>query len=433
VLGTRLRNARLASGLSQAEVAGNAVSTAYVSRIEAGQRRPDLKVLEQLAPRAGITLQELLHGGAADKAAELRVALDYAELSLRAGSAEDALERSSAVLDQLTDRELDLRRQAELIRALALEATGNVDDCIRLLEDVVGGEVKDVLWLRSAIALTRCYRETGDLARAIELGESAFGLLGELGIDAAPEGVQLVVTVAAAHFERGDVGHAVRLCQRAIDQAEHLDSPRALASAYWNTSVMESERGNVASAISLAERAIALLAHEDDNRNLARLHSQLGIFQLRLDPPDTESAYANLEQAARALEWSSASPTDKARNQLALARALFLKGQVDDADEQVAECYAIVRDTAPLLAADALVLQGQIAAERGDKSAAEALFTQAVAALTSVGADRHAAKLWFELGALLERLGAQGPALDAYRRGAVSTGLVQPSVERALT
>ena len=41
VLGPRVRAARLRAGLTQAEAAGTEMSTAYVSRIEAGQRRPD--------------------------------------------------------------------------------------------------------------------------------------------------------------------------------------------------------------------------------------------------------------------------------------------------------------------------------------------------------------------------------------------------------
>src|SRR5947208_6259531 len=40
VLGERMRLARIRAGLTQSQVAGEDVSTAYISRIEAGQRRP---------------------------------------------------------------------------------------------------------------------------------------------------------------------------------------------------------------------------------------------------------------------------------------------------------------------------------------------------------------------------------------------------------
>ena len=61
-LGTRVRNARLAKGLTQSEVAGEDASTAYISRIEAGHRRPDGRLLEKIAARIDTTLEQLLHG-----------------------------------------------------------------------------------------------------------------------------------------------------------------------------------------------------------------------------------------------------------------------------------------------------------------------------------------------------------------------------------
>src|SRR3954452_5179146 len=49
VLGQRLRAARVAAGMTQGQAAADDVTVGYVSRIEAGQRRPNAKVLELLA------------------------------------------------------------------------------------------------------------------------------------------------------------------------------------------------------------------------------------------------------------------------------------------------------------------------------------------------------------------------------------------------
>jgi hypothetical protein len=43
--------------------------------------------------------------------------------------------------------------------------------------------------------------------------------------------------------------------------------------------------------------------------------------------------------------------------------------------------------------------------------------------LTSIGSDRGAAQLWFELADLLEEVGDFDAARDAYKSAAVSTGL----------
>ena len=51
------------------------------------------------------------------------------------------------------------------------------------------------------------------------------------------------------------------------------------------------------------------------------------------------------------------------------------------------------------------------------------LFKHAVHVLTGVGADREAAQLWLELGTLLESVGEDDAARQAYRSAAASAGL----------
>ena len=114
---------------------------------------------------------------------------------------------------------------------------------------------------------------------------------------------------------------------------------------------------------------------------------------------------------------------DKADNQLAMARANLILGDIETAAEQSANSYGISREQAPLSAAEALVLRGQIAASTGNTEEASSLYKEAILLLSGVGADRRAAELLFELGGLLQDVGEQGAALDAYRRAAASTGL----------
>jgi len=439
ILGRRLRNARVAAGLTQTEAAAGDASTAYISRIEAGQRRPDLRLLGQVATRLGTTVEELLVGISRDKRAELRVQLDFAELSLASGSVQEALDQSGAILAQLADAGIgvaepadpgladsglaDLERPARFVQAFALEASGDLDNAILALEKITAEPPADLDWIRGLIALSRCYREAGDLAMAIDVGERASATIEEQGLAGLNEAMQLTLTVAAAYFERGDSSHAVRLCKQTIQRAEEFDSATARGSAYWNASVMASRQGLVNEALALGRKAIALFEQDSDNRNLARLRTEMASMQLRLDPPEAAEAKDNLERAARELDWSSASPIDKAANQLAMARANLLLGDSDAAVEQSAASLQITREQAPLSAAEALVLQGQIAASQGRSDDASGSYKEAILLLSGVGADRRAAELWFELGGLLQDVGDAAAALDAYRRAAASTGL----------
>ena len=424
ILGGRIRRARLAAGLTQAELASGVASTAYVSRIEAGQRRPDVKLLRALAERLEASPEELLVGVSREQRAGLQLALDYAELSLVSGDAEQALTAAQQLLAEAFDADVpDIILGTRRVHALALEASGDFAQAIDELEQLVGGEGTGAPELQ--IALCRCYRETGDLSSAVDLGERAHQELTQRGLEGADDGVQLAVTLAAAYFERGNTSRAIRLCRQAVTAAEKTGSPVAKGAAYWNASVMESKEGDSDAALALARKALAQLTSANDNRNLGRLRTQLGILQLRSDPPLAQEALETLTLARRELDSASASPADKADNQLAQGRAALLLGATSEAAEQVEQALRLAGDDLPFVVADARVLQGQLAAGAGDLIGAAAAYRAAVATLTAVGSDRRAAQLWFDLGEVWDAVGRQEEAMDAYRRAAASTGLQQ--------
>ncbi len=440
LLGQRLRHARVRAGLTQGEAAGETMSTAYISRIEAGQRRPGTELLLALAQRLHCTAEELLAPDDSvetyDQAVVARVTLelDYAELALRTGGAGEARRRTQGVLEEaeLTSAvPRSLCRQAALLDALALEAEGSLNDAIIELEDFVTDEtspgvaVDDIRLLRALTALSRSYRESGDFARAVDVGVRAEALVDSAQLVGSAEGLQLAVTVAAAHYERGDVNHAVRLCMRAVESAEGLDSPAARAAAYWNSSMMQYRQGQVTAALPLAQKAIGLLDQTNDARNQARLRTMLATLQLRLDPPDLEAAIANFLRAELELEHSDSSTGDLARNQIGLARARYLSNDLAVAHDLADSAWEATSQTFPLLAAEARVLHGQIAAAEGATERAVAHFREAILALSGIGDDRGAAQLWFEIGGLLQECGQTDDALEAYRRAAASTGLTR--------
>jgi transcriptional regulator with XRE-family HTH domain len=425
VLGERIRTARLRTGLTQAQVAGTGMSVGYVSRIESGQRRPDPHLLELIADAVGTSVDELLVGIAPDRLIELRVQLDHAELALVTGSAAQSLEIVDRILAEPAVEDLpDVEREASYLRAGALEATGDMQSAILVLEDLAETPSQDLQWINGLTALSRCYRETGELGRAIEVGERAAAFIDEHGLAGLDEAVRLSLAVANAYLDRGDIGYAARMCQRVIDRAEELASPVAKASAYWNLSIAESRRGRASMAVELARRALGILGSVDENRNVARLQTQVAILQLRLDPPEAAEALELLRRAEQGMTMTWAGPADIADNHLAQARAQFLLGDPHSARQLASATVDRSRATAPVVAADALALLGQLSAQAGDVQAARDHFQQAVLLLSGVGADRSAAQLWFELAHLMESIGDASSALDAYRRAGASSGLV---------
>ncbi len=424
-LGRRLRSIRVARGLTQGDVVGDAISVAYLSRLETGARRPTVKVLSALAARLDVSIDSLLESERGPDPDELRLALDYAELALESGEPTEAAQHIDTVLSRLDEPAgPGIEERARLLHARSLEASGREDDAVIELEGLLERDsLSGLSRIKAGIALSRIHRETGDLGRAITSGEEVLSQLRLAGLEASDEAVQLSVTVAAAYFERGDTAHAVRLCTKAISQAETLDSPRARASAYWNASVMQANRGDIAAAVPLAERALSLLGEGQDARNLARLRTEVGRLQLELDPPAVDEARENLTRAVSEMEWSSASPTDRAWTLLGLARAAFLSGELEQARDLIGEVETTSRGHAPLAEAEALTLAGRTCAEEGRMAEAADFYQQAVLRLSAIGADKAAAQLWFDLASLLESVDLSEAARDAYRRAAASTGL----------
>ncbi len=359
----------------------------------------------------------------------MRLEVDYAEIALEMGDAGEALRRVGILLKAEGSLDTPVVRRARSIRARALEVSGQVEAAVEEFETLIREE-EGVLAFVSGIALCRCHRELGDNGRAIEVGERLLEKASEWGLNGSDEAIQLTVTLAAAHFERGDIEYAVRLCRRASEAAEKTGSIQARASAYWNASVLEMKRGSLPTAIALAQRALAMLGEGGDARSLARLRSQLGLMQLQLDPPELEEAQANLEAAASSMVTSSASQIDKLRNDMGLARTWLLRGDYSRACAMASKTYEAAAEAAPLVAADACSIQGQAAAARGDMEGAQSAFRAAVMTLTAVGADRRAAQLWLDLGTLLDAMGDVDASRDAYRCAAVSAGLRPRGVER---
>ena len=76
-IGERISQRRLALGLSQRDLASEGVSYAYISRIEAGTRRPSVRALRTLATKLDASAY-WLETGQDDPAQELaRIVLDH--------------------------------------------------------------------------------------------------------------------------------------------------------------------------------------------------------------------------------------------------------------------------------------------------------------------------------------------------------------------
>src|ERR671932_2192415 len=90
-LGERLRQLRVAAGMTQTDLAGDRFSKEYVSQIERGKTRPTAETIEWLAARLGADASFLEQGVSADQRGRVETLLARAEALTKADHYEDAI------------------------------------------------------------------------------------------------------------------------------------------------------------------------------------------------------------------------------------------------------------------------------------------------------------------------------------------------------
>ena len=119
-LGDRVRQLRIARGLTQTDLAGERFSKEYVSQIERGKTRPTAETIEWLAARLGVDSTFLEIGVSSSERERVESVIVRAEASIEQGEYAEALE----ALDKL-EPELATVAAPELeLRALLASALG---------------------------------------------------------------------------------------------------------------------------------------------------------------------------------------------------------------------------------------------------------------------------------------------------------------------
>jgi transcriptional regulator with XRE-family HTH domain len=418
-LGRRIKRLRQQRGMTQGQLAGGVASTAYVSRIEAGLRRPDASVLEGLAGNLDVEVAELLIGEATPLRSRVELDLNAAEWALSTGAPAEALDRLASLPAHV---DADQRQRARLLEALIGQALG-VDPIPALQELASDKPANLTTWLRAQTALCRALCDNGELDSAAVAGELALEHLESLELTGTDDGVRLAVTLAGIYELRGELPEALRLAEETLARADEAATPRARAYAYWNASLRRTQESDIGSAIAYADRALTLLGSEDDARQRALLRTSIGRFHLRADQPDIATALEILATAGRELTLSGASAVEIAATTVETARGHVMSGDTATADVLVAGVLAQRDGLGAYLTADALVLRGEILAAT-DAPAALDSYHEAVEALASGDQDRAVARLWYQIAARFEAIGDTPAALDAYRRGGVASGVL---------
>jgi transcriptional regulator with XRE-family HTH domain len=427
-IGARLRELRQARGLSQQALAGDGISPGYVSLIESGKRTPSASVVARLAERLGVPVAELLgeEDPSARRAADdlARVEVNFARLALANGDPAQAV-RGLATL-RLDEIDRATAGEAALVLAESLQQTGQLDRAVGVLEALTDRCRREAAWLTlmtGATVLALMYIEAGDVTRSVEVAQLALDDVRAAGLEGTEEHVRLGSVFVSGLIERGDLAYATHCVEELVEVAERVGTPRARGSVYWTAAVVAHERGRLGEAVRLTDRAVALMSEQDNSRDLPRLRLHYSWLLLLHRAPRAAEALTQLD-LAEADPAMTGSRLDLGTAATFRGRAHLVLGEVDDAAEHAASALTLLGPSEHVERARALILLGDVGTAQYHLDLALESFGEAEQVLAQMKDSRTTARLWRELGDGLRQLGENQRAVGAYDRSFEILGLV---------
>src|SRR3989440_6872332 len=347
-VGQRLRRLRRERGLSQRELASPGVSYAYISRIEAGARRPSVKALRRLAPKLGVSVEYLETGRDLSDRDQRELRLAEAELTLRLeqDSAKAEVEFSALVLEAQTAGDSETAARARAGLGELADRRGDFATAIAELEQVRAAGVLSPLAHADVYAtLARAYSASGQPRRAVELLEDCLSQVQAQAPEHVSAEVRFATYLSYALSDLGELERAKSVVDEALGRAQEAPDPYSRVRLYWSLARLALMEGKPRSALRHIQRAIGLLEATEDTRQLARAHLSCG--EILIDDDDPEQAASHLERAERLL-GDAADAADLGWLWSEQARERTAAGEHEEAAALAGRALAILKGSDPL-------------------------------------------------------------------------------------
>ena len=421
-LGERLRQLRVAAGMTQTDLAGDRFSKEYVSQIERGKTRPTPETVEWLAGRLGVDSGFLANGVSGDERGRVDSVLARVDALIEARRNDEAAEELANVRPAVAATgvpELELR-------ALSAEATlrirrGEVREAITFLERARALSESSVFSnLERADVLFRfgvARYQLSSIQTAIGLFDEALKLAEQSEIPSDHLRSNILAWRSRCYRRRRDLEAAREDVERALELAEGLNDKRTAADIYFQASIIADREGHWLLARSYAERAKAAYEELADRTNLGRLLNNLGGINFLLGHPD--EAIAMLKDAVRiALEVEEDAEAAHAVN--GIAQVHLRTGDVKRAEEQARYALELLGDRVDELSeiGNAQLVLGRALLQQDRLDEAEEAFRAGEIAYDQLSSASHRASAWVAQGDLAERRGDHKTAARLYRQAA---------------
>jgi transcriptional regulator with XRE-family HTH domain len=268
--GQQLRALRRSRGLTQAELAGNGISTAYLSRLESGGRPPTARAVEYLAGRLGVNPSAFGQGAPGNLSAIIAMISSGGRFEA-AASLRQALHESGAEDAALRWHGYWLLAELEEKEGLAADRR----DTLKLLVAVSDETGSPELRLRARHQLATCHRSLGDILSAYPVAMEAYAIATADVLNVV-DTARAFMALIAVQSELGRLPEARQLA----DELERLvvdgdsaaggttasgNAPAAVqAQVLWTSATVLTRQGESELASRRLDQAMERLAGSDD-------------------------------------------------------------------------------------------------------------------------------------------------------------------------
>ncbi len=421
-LGERLRQLRVAAGLTQSDVAGDRFSKEYVSQIERGKTRPTAETIEWLAARLGVDPGFLANGVTTDERSRLEAALARAEALYEAGRDQEAVAAFEPLVKSARAAGVpELVVRALVGTGLAKMRLGGHREALELLNDAravsESQSFSDVERAEVLLRLGGCRYQLNSIQTALGLFNEALALVERSGLPCDALKAQILSWRSRCWRRQRDYEAAREDVERALELAQRVDDPRTVGAAYFQASLVADRDGHWVLARTYAERAREAYAAIADRAHVGQLTNNLGGLNFLLGR--TEEAIELLKEAFR-IALDSGLEADAGRAVSSLAQVHLRTGNLKQAEEHARHALRLLRGREDYMdeIGNAQLVLGRALLEQDRFGEAEDAFLAAEASFAELGSASHRAAVWVARGDLAARRGDDRAAARLYRTAA---------------
>lgn len=394
-LGTRLKAARLARGLTQQELASGVATKGFISLVERDRLTPSLPKLRLLADRLRQPLSHFVQETAPTDPVYL---LRAVELAVKASEPRQAL----SLIREALPLPLTANQRAELHRlwGIASWSVGRKPRALANLYKAAALAPPDDPELNAAI-----YAEIGAVLGSDERFSASIeaSLRALQWLDKARQGDQdlrarLLTNLAQATYRLGQTQEAINYLQKALRAATDAESLLRMANAHMALGITARAAGDLAQAIKHCDRALNIHRQIGQQKIANQILSNLG---------DAYFASGNLAEARR-YQTECLQRAQQFNDIPTIAAATTELARYALRENALEEAIRLARDGAAasvaahdhLYEATALAVEGCASDKLGDRAMADDRFRQAFRMLL----DRQALTKLAELAAMYSDL-----------------------------